>query len=187
MKFSNDITVFKSCNSKACYQRFVMSMPFQASFLPWGNPVRSHRCFLFVARHKTVSAFGQGPRTRTLLDCIDVSLGRPLFQNIFQYSVLFFVFSFSLISFTNSATDSSSTLILETRRLLQNLFCDAFTCQPLLSDFSANHLKAIFFRGAKIIKKAFCLDKSVFSNFAVNVITFLNRHFVLVFVLDEAA
>ena len=56
---------------------------FKQAFYLGGIQFRSHRCFLFATRHKTVGAFGQGPRTHTFLDLYSRFSQSPTFSKHF--------------------------------------------------------------------------------------------------------
>ena len=108
--FSEVATARPAINNSSC------QCLFKQAFYLGGIQFRSHRCFLFATRHKTVGAFGQGPRTHTFLDLYSRFSQSPTFSKHFPILCALLCVSLSLISFTNSALNSSSTLILETRR-----------------------------------------------------------------------
>lgn len=144
-------------------------MPFQGSFSRWGNPVCSHRCFLFATRHKTARAFGQGPRTHTILDLYSRSLSRPLFQKHFSNILCSSLcFRFCSVLLKNSSIDSSSTFSKRVA-IVAKLQSLRHFCLPAVA---RRFLKVIFPLWSDNNKKAFCLDH----NFALYVIKIVNRH-----------
>ena len=96
-----------------------------------GSRARSHPRFLFVTRHKTATVFGRGHRSRTLLNLLEINfLSFAHFLKTFlQYSVFFFLFSFSLLSF-NYSIYSSSTISKRDVIVTENFFSNNFSRQP---------------------------------------------------------
>jgi len=113
---------------------------------------------------KTATIAGQGHRSRTLLNLLASFFIRPLFETSSHHSVLFFVFSFSLLSF-NSSIYSTSTI--SKREAIVSEKKTSRLNKLLLGNLRTNPERVILPSSRSKIrkKKTLFVDQSAFSNF----------------------